>query len=62
MHMVVRLHNEVSQEIRDREAMAHDQLVKSREQVTKAEAEIQQMKTEQEAIVNEKTKDFDDKR
>ena len=60
MHMVVRLQNEASQEIRDREVMTHDQLVKYHEQATKEEADIQKMKTKKEEVVNKKTKAFED--
>ena len=45
--MQAQIQNEASHKIQDYEVIVHDQLVKSREQVAKAEAEIQQTKMEQ---------------
>ena len=61
MHMLTDLQNEASQEIRDHEAMVHDQVVKSEEKAKSMEDELQWLKIEQEVVFNEKTKAFDDR-
>ena len=60
--MLAQIHLAPSEEIRDHEATTHDQLVRSNQQVQITEEEIERLKVENEAIINEKMKEFEDRK
>ena len=59
MHMLTQVQLEASEEIRDWEVTVHDQLEWSRQQVEITEAELQRLKMEKEAIIQDKTIAFE---